>query len=68
MNESFWIPESPTHSELYAADPKKGGCPGANCTGLWRYGLHFPTKEECQKWCDEHPIPAFVPVEHGMMG
>ena len=57
-----WIPEDSDHLGLYAADTSKT-CYVATHTAEW--ALQFDTKEECQKWCDEHPTVNWISIEHG---
>ena len=66
-----WIPEAPDHPGVYADESDdyepgkiKYGRRGPS-TRLPNLAKQFPTREECQKWCDENPTPRFVPVEHG---
>lgn len=68
-----WIPEAPEHPGLYANESDTWQPPGAKIrTGELQPSTmnankakHFDTLEACQKWCDENPVPKFVPREHG---
>jgi len=63
MSDTFWVPEAPGHSGLYATIPT----PTRNCTYSIHAALRFFTREECEAWIAEHPSPMWVPVEHGFM-
>ena len=72
MNEKFvWIPEAPNYPGVYANDcddtgvGKIRGIVTQPATTNPNKALHFESESKCQKWCDEHPTPAFVPKEHG---
>ena len=65
--KSFWLAEPPPsttrHSiPIYACDDE------GRYTADWRRALRFESEAACRAWCDAHPSPAYVPVEHGMMG
>lgn len=65
-----WIPEAPRYPGLYAnesdhTDRGKLFGPLQPSTGVAQQAKHFDTEEECRKWCNDNPVPAFVPVEHG---
>lgn len=55
--ESYWIPEAPSFSGVYASSEKHCTC------DPWK-ALKFNTKEECADWC-ENRTPEYIPVEHG---
>lgn len=60
-----WIAEAPHHPALYAAAGTDGTLPGELTTHDPTRARHFATQAECQKWCDEHPVPRFEPQQHG---
>jgi len=70
---THWIPESPTYGGLYASkEPIPKGKLGGKGTAYFAMSaedaLHFDTKEECKKWCNEWNKDnkgKFIPVEHG---
>ncbi len=56
-----WIPEAPGHPGLYAC---KADNSTQNCTAHYSDALQFVSKQKCKEWCEQHPVPKFVPVEH----
>ena len=65
-----WIPEAPRYPGLYSNDSDyrgrgKLGLELQPSTPIAKFAKHFDTEEECQKWCNDNPVPAFVPMEHG---
>lgn len=70
MSRIVWIPEAPGHPGLYAnhngTDLETGKVAAKQPSTMSpHHALQFPTREECQAWCDANPHPVFVPVEHG---
>jgi len=62
---TVWIPEAPAYPGMYAV---RGYEAGKNTMTLSVHeAMQFITKENCQTWCDEHPIPPYLPREHGFM-
>lgn len=57
-----WIPEAPHYTNTYAIEKKPGS--NTNCTSDVYKALQFSSIEECLAWCNAHPSPVFVPVEH----
>ena len=73
MSTAFeWIPEAPTHPGLYANLSDRGQgklvLEPPKATYNIDHARRFPTKDQCQEWCDANPVPKFVPVEHGFFG
>ena len=56
-----WIPEAPKYPGVYASEPT----PTKNCTTNVDEALKFDRCEDCLRWCRAHPVPEFLPVEHG---
>jgi hypothetical protein len=67
-----WIPEAPNHPGLYAnlsgTDIRSEGKVDTSemqpSTMSAEHARQFPSREECQAWCDANPHPVFVPTEH----
>lgn len=71
MDRFVWIPEGPAGG-IYAnlSDPGYGKLvlsPPPATFDVY-HARQFPTKEECQAWCDANPYPKFVPREHCFCG
>jgi hypothetical protein len=69
----YWIPEAPGHPGLYANARDMTGSGGRTdqlqpSTMNANLAKRFASREDCQRWCDEHPEPPFVPTEHGFDG
>jgi hypothetical protein len=62
-----WIPEAPGHPGLYAYE-SKNPMEKRNCTHSVHDALQFMFKQQCIDWCERHPVPKFVPMEHAFMG
>jgi hypothetical protein len=63
-----WIPEAPEHRGLYANEFDTTGQSNGELQPSTLDALRakqFPTRGECQAWCDAHPEPKFEPTEHG---
>lgn len=58
-----WLAESPSNPGLYAV-----GEGSALCTRVAHEARTFSTRTECQRWCDDHPVPRWEPREHGFVG
>jgi len=56
-----WLPESPNRPGVYGVVQSLG----VPYTYDANAALQFSTREECQAWCDENPLPMYVPKEHG---
>jgi hypothetical protein len=61
----FWIPEAPNHPGVYANSNASIEADGDRSTTDPHAALRFPDRMSCQLWCDSHPVPPFVPQEHG---
>jgi len=59
-----WVPEAVGHN-LYAVAANDGS--KRNCTGSIHQALQFLTRQECEEWCERHPVPKFIPMEHAFM-
>ena len=64
MPTLHWIPEAPQRegcsTAIYACDDD-----GRYTADAYR-ALRYATREECQRWCDDHPQPVYVPVCHDL--
>lgn len=60
-----WIPEAPNYLGTYSAKSFNEESDSANSTRDPYKARAFNTKEECQIWCNENPMPSFFPVQHG---
>lgn len=73
--KTVWIPEAPDHPGLYANLSGNDLRPRGKLQDAFlppstmdpRAARHFETKEQCEQWCADNPVPKFVPSEHGCM-
>jgi hypothetical protein len=68
----LWIPETTLSTGLYALpEPVRFVTSGRSethyGTGDIYSALQFESYEQCRQWCDEHPMPGFIPRSHGFI-
>ena len=62
----FWLAEGSTrYSLIYAPENYIAGLYISTTSS--HEAKKFLTKSECDIWCCDHPVPAYIAVEHGFI-